>query len=94
MRELDNNKIINHHNNLPGLIKADLEKIEKLLRTIRTGDITLTQFTVNAGSVKDLLQIIDQIEGKLETYRIPVDKRINFVIALVEAINNAQKHGY
>ncbi len=41
-----------------------------------------------------MLQISDQIEGKLETYRIPVDKRINFVIALVAAINNAQKHGY
>ncbi len=41
MRELDNNKIINHHNNLQGLIKADLEKIEKLLRTIGTGDILL-----------------------------------------------------
>lgn len=94
MRELDNNIIKNQHSNLQGLIKGDLEKIEKLPRTIRTEDITLSQFTINAGSVKDLLQISDQIEYKLKTYRIPADKRINFVIALVEAINNAQEHGY
>ena len=94
MQELDNNIIENQHYNLQGLIKGDLEKIEKLPRTVRTEDITLSQFAVNAGSVKDLLQISDQIESKLKTYRIPIDKRINFIIALVEAINNAQKHGY
>ena len=94
MQELDNNIIANQHYNLQGLIKGDLEKIEKLPRTVRTEDITLSQFAVNAGSVKDLLQISDQIESKLKTYRIPIDKRINFIIALVEAINNAQKHGY
>ena len=94
MRVMHNNKIKNQHSNLHGLIKGDLEKIEKLPRTIRTEDITFSQFTVNADSVKDLLQISDQIECKLETCRIPVDKRINLVIALVEAINNAQQHGY
>ena len=94
MREFDGHIIKNQYGHLKGLIQGDLEKIEQLPQTIRTEDITLSKFTVNAGSVKDLLQISDQIECKLETFRIPVNKRINFVIALVEAINNAQKHGY
>lgn len=94
MRECDDYLIKNQPPHLKDLIKGDLEKIEKSPETKSTEDIKLNKFTVNAGSVKDLLQICDQIECKLEKYRIPINKRINFVIALVEAINNAQKHGY
>ena len=84
----------NGQSHLKGLIKGDFKILEKLPEPVRTEEITFDEFEVNADSVNDLLQISDQIEFKLETYRIPVHKRINFVIALVEAINNAQKHGY
>ena len=52
------------------------------------------KFNINASSVNDLVRISNQIERKLETYGVPVNKRQNLIIALIEAINNAQQHGY
>jgi anti-sigma regulatory factor (Ser/Thr protein kinase) len=94
MRECWDHIPQNQQSNLNGLIKGDLEKTVDLKRTVNTDDIIMERFTVHAGSVNELLRVIEQIECKLEFIQIPLNKRINFVIALVEAINNAQKHGF
>jgi len=94
MNEIDNYTPQTQLTNMNGLIKGDLKKIEELPRAIRPEDITIDKFNVNASSVSDLLRISNRIECKLETYGVPVNKRQNLIIALIEAINNAQQHGF
>jgi len=94
MREVEN-KIPDHQpGNMLGLLKGDLTKLDNPAETRGPEDIALMNFWVNAGSGKDLFRICNQIEEILENYSIPADKRVNFLIALIEAINNAQEHGY
>jgi anti-sigma regulatory factor (Ser/Thr protein kinase) len=80
--------------NMNNLIKGDLKKLETFHRAIIPEDITINKYYVNAYSVNDLMRISNQIEIKLELYGVPANKRQKFIIALVEAINNAQQHGY
>ena len=94
MREFDNFTLPNQQTNMNGLIKGDLKKMEKFPGTIRPEDITVNKFYVNAGSANDLVRISNQIECKLKSYGIQADKIQSLIIALVEAINNAQQHGY
>jgi anti-sigma regulatory factor (Ser/Thr protein kinase) len=94
MKEFHNKTLQNQQTNMNGLIKGDLKKIENLARTVRPEDITVSKLNVMANSVNDLQRISNQIECELETYSMPATTRINLIIALVEAINNAQKHCY
>ncbi len=94
MKDFDNLTLQNQHSTINGLIKGDFKEIKKSPQTIRLEDIKINKFTVNASSVNDLVQISNQIECKLKSYGIQADKIQSLIIALVEAINNAQQHGY
>jgi anti-sigma regulatory factor (Ser/Thr protein kinase) len=94
MRVFNNYNHPNQDTIVNELIKGDLKKIENSTRKIRPEDITFDKFNVNAGSVDDLVRISNRIECKLKTYGVPTNKIQNLIIALGEAVNNAQQHGY
>ncbi len=56
-------------------------------------DITIKKYTAQAKSSTAMMDVCNKIDRKLESYGISENKRQNFVIALAEAINNAQEHG-
>ena len=79
--------------NSHGFLKGNLQKLYDSTYHLGIKDFSLTKFSVNAYSVNDMIETCDKIDRKLENCSVPKDKRQNFGIALVEAINNAQEHG-
>jgi len=57
-------------------------------------NIVFHNYRVNAASAKDMINVCDQIDSELIKMAVGDPKRQNFTIALIEAINNAQEHGY
>lgn len=59
-----------------------------------TENITVKKYTALANSSTSMIKVCRKIEKELELCGVSENKNQNFSIALTEAINNAQEHGY
>lgn len=76
------------------LLKGELSNIQKLPELSNIEDVSRYHFQVRANSTQDIERTCNEIDLILKEFNISKAKRVDFCIALIEAINNAQQHGY